>query len=169
MIEIGKQLYCNGKVTDWGSVAQNAVSGAVTGGLAASGAGLAVQVLANAGSGAISTALSVDKNKSWKDKCIEVAAGGAVGAIAGRLGGPGVGKQVGRIASSPIKRSMKMLKNKKGLKTAAKEFRKGWRYVKKHSKYLFTRGFRKDCYWYGYRKSTFVNGIYNGYKAYRGR
>ena len=169
LIEIGRQLYCDGKVTDWGSVAQNAISGAVTGGLAASGAGLAVQVLANAGSGAISTALSVDKNKSWKDKCIEVAAGGAVGAIAGRLGGPGVGKQVGRIASSPIKRSMKMLKNKKGLKTAAKEFRKGWRYVKKHSKYLYTRGLRKDCYWRGYRNSTIVNGIYNGYKAYRGR
>ena len=62
-----------------------------------------------------------------------------------------------------------MLKNKKGLKTAAKEFRKGWRYVKKHSKYLFTRGFRKDCYWRGYSYSTGVNSVYNARSAYKKR
>ena len=75
MIEIGKQLYCNGKVTDWGSVAQNAVSGAVTGGFAAGGAGLAMQVLVNAGSGLATAALSVDKTKSKTDQIIEIAAG----------------------------------------------------------------------------------------------
>ena len=163
LIEIGKQLYCNGKVTDWGSVAQNAVSGAVTGGFAASGAGLALQVLVNAGSGLATAALSVDKTKSKTDQIIEIAAGGAVGAIAGRVGGPGVGKQVGRIASSPIKRTVNTLKSGKGLKTAAKEFRKGWRYVKKHSKYLYTRGLRKDCYWRGYLKSGAAGKISDYY------
>ena len=164
-LEILNQVGSTGKITSWGNVAKCAVGGAVTGGFAATGAGLIAQAAVNCATGVI-----VEKYKYYEDESERnFVRAGVVGAVAGFAGGKGVGGPVKNMSLSPIKRSFKMLKNGKGIKSAAKEFRKGWRYVKKHTKYLFKRPFRNDKYWHGYKRSTFVNTANTVQQVYSNR
>ena len=162
-IEIASQIISDGKVTDWGSVAGSIVSGAVSGALTASGVGIAGQIAGNAIGGMIAEA-----SKAGKQSGVNILSAGLVGAVAGRIGGPGAGKALKGISLSPIKRATNAITHAKSnkLKSGTSEFKKGWRYVKKHSGYLFKKngGFRK-----GFGKGITVNGVYSSYRAYRNR
>ena len=77
----------------WAHVGIAAGVGAISGGLAASGAGLAAQVLVNAGLGAVSawadTAVEDKGNTSKGTYALKIAEGATMGAMAGFLGGKG--------------------------------------------------------------------------------
>lgn len=161
-IEVACQIIESGKVTDWGNVAKSAAGGALTGALAASGVGVAGQMAGNARSNAL-----VEGWKNGAQSGKDIVYAGVVGAIAGKAGGAGVGKSLKGISLSPVKRAFNEVKHSKKLKSGAKEFKKGWRYVKKHAKHLFKSG--KRNYWYRGKYGIAVNACYNSGSSYRKR
>ncbi|MBQ2999593.1 MAG: RHS repeat-associated core domain-containing protein [Clostridia bacterium] len=84
-----KNLFKTGEF--WAKVVVAAGIGAVTGGFAASGVGLVGQVLLNSASGAGSSMieLAIDGEKNWENYVMRGAEGATIGAISGRIGGPG--------------------------------------------------------------------------------
>ena len=119
-----------------------AVAGAVSGGLAASGAGLAAQVVGNAvismSNNAVdqfvsmSTTTETDTSFNFGSMLID----GAIGALAGYAGGPGAGsKNLTNIGLTNIKRTWNALTNK-GVKAAATTLGKGLSYFAKNANYM---------------------------------
>jgi len=80
---------------NWGRVGLSAVSGAISGGLAATGILLGGQVIANATIGAVSSAvdtrLKYGEKATFSDYAVNTLVGGAVGTISGLIGGNGTG------------------------------------------------------------------------------
>ena len=119
-----------------------AVAGAVSGGLAASGAGLATQVVGNSvismannavdQLAAMRTPIETDTSFSFGLMLVD----GAIGALAGYAGGPGAGsKNLTKIGLTNIKRTWNALTNK-GVKAAATTLGKGLSYFSKNAKYM---------------------------------
>ncbi len=121
-----------------GEVATAAVTGAVSGGLAASGLGLGIQVVGNAVvSMAGNVRNQVAKNKGFNGFDLgDMLLDGAIGAVAGLAGGSGAGnKGLTRLGKQSLKRAGSALKHK-GVRVAVKEFVKGMAYYGKNAKHI---------------------------------
>lgn len=108
---------------------------AISGGLAATGVGVVGQTIANGMIGAVSagvdTYVSSDGKATASEYLTNIAVGGVLGAVSGRIGGSGAGnKHLSASASRALKRVGSAVSNvgKSGIKTAAKEVAKAGRY-----------------------------------------
>ena len=120
---------------NWGSVGVAAATGAISGGLAATGVGVVGQTIANGVIGAVSAGVDTHVSSGGKATASEyltnIAVGGVLGAVSGRIGGSGAGnKHLSASASRALKRVGSAVSNvgKSGIKTAAKEVAKAGRY-----------------------------------------
>ena len=120
---------------NWGSVGVAAATGAISGGLAATGVGVVGQTIANGVIGAVSAGVDTYVSSGGKATASEyltnIAVGGVLGAVSGRIGGSGAGnKHLSASASRALKRVGSAVSNvgKSGIKTAAKEVAKAGRY-----------------------------------------
>ena len=120
---------------NWGSVGVAAATGAISGGLAATGIGVAGQTIANGVIGAVSAGVDTYVSSGGKatasEYLVNIAVGGALGAVSGKIGGSGAGnKHLSASASRALKRSWNAISNvgKSGIKAAAKEVAKAGRY-----------------------------------------
>ena len=120
---------------NWGSVGVAAATGAISGGLAATGIGVAGQTIANgvigAVSGGIDTYVSSGGKATLSEYATNIAIGGVLGAVSGRIGGAGTGtKHMSSSASRAIKRASNAISRtgRSGIKVAVKEVAKTARY-----------------------------------------
>lgn len=119
-------------------VAIAAGTGAVSGGLAASGLGLGVQVLGNAALSMAGNATSqVVDNKGFDNFDVgSMLLDGAIGAAAGLAGGSGAGnKGLTRLGCKTVKRTVNALTHK-GVRAATKEFSKAIGYFGKNARHI---------------------------------
>ena len=112
------------------------LAGAVSGGLAASGVGLAGQIVGNAvismANNAVDQVLSDTSSFDWGAMMLD----GVIGAGAGYIGGNGAGsKNLTKIGVTNLKRTWNALTNK-GLREAASTFSKGITYFVKNAGYI---------------------------------
>ena len=112
------------------------LAGAVSGGLAASGVGLAGQIVGNAvismANNAVDQVLSDTSSFDWGAMMLD----GVIGAGAGYIGGNGAGsKNLTKIGATNLKRTWNALTNK-GLREAASTFSKGITYFVKNAGYI---------------------------------
>ena len=120
-----------------------AVAGAVSGGLAASGVGLAGQIVGNAAISMTNNAadqfIAMSKTTGTEKPSFNVSSmllDGAIGALAGYAGGAGAGsKNLTNIGMTNLKRTWNALTNK-GVKAAATTLGKGLSYFAKNANYI---------------------------------
>ncbi len=117
-------------------VALAAGAGAISGGLAASGCGLAVQVAVNSAASMASNAtgqlISGQDDFDWDSMLID----GAIGAVAGLAGGAGAGnKGLTKIGMKTIRRTTNALTHK-GVNAAIEVFRKGISYFGENASHI---------------------------------
>ena len=122
-IEMGAQLFRNGKVTSWKAVGRAAVQGAVTGGVAGltGGASLVVSVgasgIANAVGGTLNRAIQGEKT-TVKDVVADATIGATFGAV---------GKPAGNMTKKALDKSSNSFKGKVGeVKSQIKYAAKGY-------------------------------------------
>ncbi len=113
-------------------------TGAVSGGLAASGCLLGTQVLVNAGAAMLGNATSqVINNKGFNDFSVgSMLLDTAIGAAAGLAGGAGAGNRgLTKLGVKTVKRTVNALTHK-GVRAAAKEFSKAIVYFGKNARHI---------------------------------
>ena len=140
--QVVDQLSDGKSISEWrisgADIAIAAGAGAISGGLAASGAMLGAQVLGNAVSSMASNAASqvVANNGFSNFNAGSMLIDGAIGAAAGLIGGPGAGnKGLTKYGYNTVKRTANALTHK-GVRTAAREFSKAMAYFGKNAKHI---------------------------------
>ena len=120
---------------NWGSVGVAAATGAISGGLAATGVGVVGQTIANSVIGAVSagvdTYVSSGGEATVSEYLTNIAVGGVLGAVSGKIGGAGTGtKHMSASAGRVLKKVSNAVAKtgQTGIKTAAKEVTKATRY-----------------------------------------
>lgn len=122
------------------------LTGALSGGLAATGVGLVGQIAGNAAISTGSAAYGQYSSGNGFDVGA-IAREGAVGGIGGLFGGKGVGTNaLNNLGKQTVKRTVRTL-GKSGLKAATKESKKAFSYYSKSAGYVYgglTRGIGKS-------------------------
>ena len=156
---------------NWGSVGVAAATGAISGGLAATGIGVAGQTIANgvigAVSGGIDTYVSSGGKATLSEYATNIAIGGVLGAVSGRIGGAGTGtKHMSSSASRAIKRASNAISRtgRSGIKVAVKEVAKTARYYYSQVAKETARSSRKVVG--AIIKASVPNTSYNVLRAY---
>ena len=120
---------------NWKSVGIAAITGAISGGLAATGVGALGQTIANGVIGAVSagadTYVSSGGKATASEYLVNIAVGGGLGLLSGKIGGSGTGtKHISSSTSRALKRAGNAISRigKNGIKNTAKELVKTGRY-----------------------------------------